>query len=286
MYLKVLFHQRAKNIYLVGKLFFFLLLFNLVLFPSAGKAQMKVSPTIIDAKAQRGQAQSVISITNVTDKPSRVRLYAEPFTYDRDKGFKTLPANSPNNLTPFLQFSPRELVIQPGQTRRVRITTLLAPNLPEGEYRAVVFNETLTESKDAKGKSVNLITRVGVPVYIAKGKVTSNLAVDSASFDSKKNQIQLLVRNNGKASTQTEVKWVLRRQGNVVKTGKKDSSAIIAQSDRNISLNFTDKKNEPALTPGAYQLSGELIWGENKQNRLPFNLNVTIPASSATSPKK
>ena len=78
-------------------------LFALVLFPAAAKAQMSVSPLVIEAKAERGQAQGMITISNTSKTPSRIRIYAEPFTYSRDAGFQTL-SSSPNDLTKYLQF--------------------------------------------------------------------------------------------------------------------------------------------------------------------------------------
>ncbi|MBD2777029.1 P pilus assembly protein, chaperone PapD [Iningainema sp. BLCCT55] len=243
-------------------------------------AQVSVSPLVIEAKADRGQAQGMITITNTSNTPNRVRVYAEPFTYNRDTGFQSLPANSPNNLTPYLQFSPRELTIQPGESRRVRLISQLAPSLADGEYRAVVFNETLSDAKDNAGNNVSLVARIGVTFYVRKGNFSPNLAVDSASFNTQQKQIQLLVRNSGKATARPSLNWTLRRGETVVKTGQVDANAVVAQSDRHFLLNFPGK--EQALASGTYQLSGELVWGEDKEKtKLPFNVNFTIPAQNA-----
>lgn len=256
---------------------------TLLLFSAKASAQMSISPLVIEAKADRGQAQSIITITNTSQSPSRVRVYAEPFTYSRDAGFQTLKS-TPTDLTPYLQFSPRELTIKPGESRRVRLIGRLAPNLPEGEYRAVVFNETLNDSKDSAGNKVTLATRIGVTFYVHKGNLFPKLTVDSANFNPKQKQIQLLVRNSGKATARPSVNWTLRRGGNVVKTGKVDANAVVAESDRNFLLNYPAKEN---LDSGQYQLSGELVWGEdNNQSKLPFNLNLTIPTQTAGSQKK
>ncbi len=51
-------------------------LFALILFPCAAKAQMSVSPLVIEAKAERGQAQGMITISNTSKTPSRIRIYA------------------------------------------------------------------------------------------------------------------------------------------------------------------------------------------------------------------
>ncbi|WGV25421.1 P pilus assembly protein, chaperone PapD [Halotia branconii] len=257
----------------------------LVLFPSTAKAQMSVSPMVIEAKAERGQAQGMITISNTSNAPSRVRVYAEPFTYSRDTGFKTL-ASSPNDLTKYLQFSPRELTIKPGESRRVRIISRLAPSLPDGEYRAVVFNETLTDAKDNVGNNVSLVARIGVTLYVRKGNLSPNLAVNDANFNSQQKQIQLLIRNTGKATARPSVNWTLRRGDTVIKTGQADASAVIAESDRYFLLSYP-QQDTAALSPGSYQLSGELVWSaDDNKKKLPFNLNVTIPSQTAASEKK
>lgn len=257
---------------------------TLLLSPNQASAQVSVSPLVIETKADRGQAQGMLTITNTSNAPSRVRIYAEPFTYNRDTGFQTLPANSPGDLTPYLQFSPREMTIQPGESRRVRLISRLAPNLADGEYRAVVFNETLTDSKDSAGNKVSLVARIGVTFYVRKGNLASNLAVDNASFNTQQKQIQLLVHNSGKATVRPSLNWTLRRGETVVKNGQVDANAVVAGSDRQLLLNFP-ANNEPALAAGAYELSGNLVWGEDN-NKLPFKVNLTIPAQTAVSSKK
>ncbi|MBR8838203.1 MAG: P pilus assembly protein, chaperone PapD [Stigonema ocellatum SAG 48.90 = DSM 106950] len=254
---------------------------TLLLFPGQASAQVSVSPLVIEALASRGQAQGIITITNTSNTLSRVRVYAEPFTYNRDTGFQTLPTKSPSDLTPYLQFSPREMTIQPGESRRVRLISRLAPNLADGEYRAVVFNETLTDSKDSSGNKVSLVARIGVTFYLRKGNLSPNLTVDSASFNAQQKQIELLVRNSGQATARPSLTWTLRRGESVVKNGQVEANAVVAQSDRNFLLVSISNKNEPALTPGTYQLNGELVWGEdNNKSKLPFKVNLTIPAAS------
>lgn len=245
------------------------------------KAQMSVSPLVIEAKTERSEAKGIVTITNTSNAPSRVRIYAEPFTYHRDIGFQTLPS-SPTDLTPYLQFSPRELTIQPGESRRVRLIGNLAPNLPEGEYRAVVFNETLRDTQDAAGNNVSLVARVGVTFYVRKGNIAPKLAVDSASFNTEQKKIQLLVRNSGKATTRPNLNWTLRRGATVVKTGVVEANGVAAESERNFILNYAD--NEATVTPGTYEVSGELVWGDDKsKTKLPFKVNVTVPSQTTAS---
>ena len=178
------------------------------------------------------------------------------------------------------------MTVKPGEVRRVRLISRLAPNLPDGEYRAVVFNETLTESKDAAGNKITLVARIGVTFYVRKGNLSPQLAIDSASFNLEQKQIQILIRNSGQATVLPSLNWTLRQGQTIVKTGQIDTNAVVANSDRNFLLNYPNK-DQPALNPGQYQLSGELFWGEeNNKSKLPFNVNITIPAQTSTSQKK
>ena len=255
----------------------FACLSTLTLFPNLAKAQIGVSPLVVESKARRGQAQGMITIKNTANTRQRVRLYAQPFTYSRDAGFQGLKS-SPNDLTPYLQFSPRELTIQPKTQRRVRLYTRMPPSLPEGELRAIVFNETLKETKDSAGNNVALKTRVGVTVFVRNGNIAPELKVKKASFNPQNKQIQLLVRNDGKATARPKIRWKLSRGKKVINTGETKKNFVVSQSDRNILLNFPAKKQ---LASGTYQLSGNLEWKEDEDVRkLAFNVNVTIPSSA------
>ncbi len=255
-----------------------------LLWGTAAQAQVTISPLVIEAEANRGQAQGMINVTNNGSEPFRARVYAEPFTYSRDAGFQTLPSDA-HDLTPYLQFSPRELVVPPGVTRRVRLIGRFPPNQASGEYRAVVFTENLNETTNTSNSNVSVITRIGVTVYVRQGEVSPNLTVESANWNPEQNQIQLLVRNAGQASTRPTVSWTLKQGETVVKTGNLEATGIVAQSDRNFLLNYAPE-GQPAPTAGEYQLSGELVWGEgNNKSTVPFSVNLTIPAATAASPR-
>ncbi|MBE9124622.1 P pilus assembly protein, chaperone PapD [Coleofasciculus sp. LEGE 07092] len=244
---------------------------------SAAQAQMRISPLVIEAQANRGQAQGIINVTNNSNEPFRGRVYAEPFTYG-DNGFQSL-TSSPSDLTPYLQFSPRELTVPPGVTRRIRLITRFPPSLPEGEYRAVVFTETLQETTDSSGNSVALTARIGTTVYVRQGDLSPNLAVESASWNPEQKKIQLRVQNTGQASARPAVSWTLQQGNTEVETGTLDPTGIVAESDRNFLLNYS-AQGQPAPTAGKYQLTGELVWAQGDNQRTqPFSVNLTIPAN-------
>ncbi len=247
------------------------------------RSQVSLSPLVIELDAKRGQAQSVIDLRNSGNEPFRARVYAEPFTYSRDKGFQSLKS-SPTDLTPYLQFSPREVIVQPNTRRRIRLITRFPPSLPEGEYRAVIFTENLTETLNSEGIKVSIRARVGVTVYVRQGKLSPNLAVASASWNPEQRQVQLLVKNTGAASVRPKVNWTLKRGDAEVATGTVRETGLVAESERHFLLQYPAKE-EPVLSPGTYQLKGELLWGNDFEDpeTLPFSLDFTMPSQASTS---
>lgn len=249
-----------------------------LLWAGATQAQVRLSPMSIEVQTNRGQAQGVINITNTSNETFRARVYAEPFTYDKEKGFKILPS-SPSDLRPYLQFSPRELVVPPGTTRRVRLNARLAPSLANGEYRTMIFTEPLKQQKvdSGSGTTTNIITRVGTAFFVRKGNVSPVLAVDSAKWNSDKKQIQILMRNTGNASAYPSIKWTLKQGNKTIKAGATPDIGLVPQTERDIVLNQS-QKDVLSLTPGKYELSGEFVWGEENKDksRQAFKLDVIV----------
>ncbi len=259
-----------------------------LLFLPPARSQVSIAPLIIETKTERGQAQGLFNVANSSNEPFRARLYAEPFTYNRDAGFETVQPN-PNDLTPYLEFSPRELVVPPGTSRRVRMIARFPANIQPGEYRAVIFTEKLQDQTEVQqeGFKFNIISRIGTVVYVRHGEVSAKLAAESASWNAEKNLIQLLVRNTGNASARPKAIWTLKREDATVKTGESDNTTVIAGGDRNILLSYPGSE-QPALPAGEYQLSGELVWSESKGSknesvRLPFSVNFSLPNRASTS---
>jgi P pilus assembly chaperone PapD len=253
-----------------------------LLWGGTAKAQVNLSPIKIEINSNRGQAQGVINITNSSNETFRARVYAEAFTYHKDFGFQVLPS-TPSDLRPYLQFSPRELVVPAGTTRRIRLNARLAPSLPNGEYRAMIFTEPLKANTvtDGNGNTTRIITRVGSALFVRKGDVRANLLVENIRWEGNAKKLQLLVSNTGNISVYPSIKWTLRQGHTIIKTGELISMGIVPESKRNLILN-SFQKDEFNLNPGKYQLNGELIWGEdnssNNNKKTPFNFALIIPA--------
>lgn len=257
------------------------LLSSIYFFSAKSQAQVSLSPLVIEQQADRGQAQDFIEITNRGDEPFRARVYAEAYTYDMEKGFQTL-SSTPTDLRPYLQFSPRELVIPPRTKRRIRLIARLAPNLPNGEYRAMIFTQPLREnniSNNTNNSSANIITRIGSAFIVRKGEISPKLNVKEARWSDREKRLNLLLQNDGKASAYTSINWQLKHDNKTIQDGQVSPHLVTAGSGRNINLS-SFIKNPLNLQPGNYQLTGELIWGDRRQNRQPFSINFTLPAQT------
>ena len=237
------------------------------------QAQVGVSPLVIETQAQRGQAQGTLTIRNPTNQPSRARIYTEAFTYDRATGFKVL-SESEQDLSPYLRFSPREMTIPPNESRRVRFIAQLPPDSPEGEYRTVMFTETLIEATDSQQNSVGIQARIGATVYVRVGDVAPELQVEEGRYNSEQQAVELLVSNAGKASARVKVDWQLSQNGETMVEGEAPPTSVIAERDRFLSLSLPETDS---LSAGTYQLTGELIWGSgNDPNTQSFDLEVNV----------
>jgi P pilus assembly chaperone PapD len=253
-------------------------LFAISLFPLPALSQLSISPLVIERKAESGQARGVIDVYNDSPQPYRARVSLAPFTYNRE-GLQVLES-SPNDLTPYLTFSPRELVIQPGQKRSIRFNARLLPSLPKGEYRAMFSIEELKQSDSTQENQVGIAVNIVSTIYVRNGDLSPLLSVENAFFDSKTKEIRILVKNNGSATTRARTDWSLTQNGEIVNSGKLEETTIIAEGDRYIRIPTQGK----TITPGTYQLSGQLNWDfPKKGGKLPFNLTFTVSQQDITS---
>jgi P pilus assembly chaperone PapD len=265
------------------------------LFIAAQPAQagLSVSPQVVELNVKRGQTQGSLTMSNTDDNPVKTRSYAVPFTYDRDNGFQVLK-DSPSDLTPYLQLYPANATLPGTDKRRLRFTTKLAPNLPDGEYRTMIFTEMegikLPEEKSGNaGEEVSVTTtilpRIGVAVYVRKGDLKPNLSVDSVRFDNAKQEPQILVKNAGKASAFTTATWTLKQGDREIQRGDVQLTTVLAETDRYLRVTLPDAA-KAKLPAGQYELSGKVLWGFNQSKEIPYKFSFKVDAQVASSDSK
>jgi len=231
-------------------------------------AQVGMSPLFLEAEASRGRAQGVVTLINTSDEPIRVRVYSEPFTYTQD-GFVSLREDS-EDLSPYLQFSPREAVIEPRSEQRIRLLGLFPPNLADGEYRAAIFAEQLADRSEMPvGAAID--ARIGTTVYMRQGNLSADIAGVSAVYDGQ--TFELMTENRGQATTLAQLSWDLMQGGSNVASGEEVIRTVLADGRRKFPLSLPN-----TLAQGNYVLTGKLSWatlGEIYSHS--FELPVTVP---------
>ncbi len=106
------------------------------LFPvSSARADLMVSPTRVDLNDT--QKQAVVILRNVGQTPLAYRIdWSERRITDAGE-MKTVPAGTnPKSIARMVRFSPRRVVVQPGQNQTIRLDYRPPQNLAEGEYRS------------------------------------------------------------------------------------------------------------------------------------------------------
>ena len=237
-------------------------------------AQVGMSPLFLEIEAVRGRSQGVVTLINSSDEPIRARVYSEPFTYEQN-GFVSLQEDA-DDLSPYLQFSPREVVIAPKSTQRVRLLGLFPPSLQEGEYRAAIFAESLFDGSTEESSAV-INARIGTTVYMRQGELSAALSMDPSglSVTSDRQSIELIITNQGQATARPQVAWMLvgNADGAEIASGKEDMRTVVAEGDRKFPIALPD-----ILPTGSYTLSGELVWTTLEDSySQPFELPLMVP---------
>jgi len=169
-------------------------------------ASIGVAPTKIEINANKIKSNYVttaIEVRGDSKQPMRFRVYPGFFTIT-SKGEMNMEAKpNEHDISKKLRFVPSEFNIQPGKTQKVRINIANINSLPDGENRAVLYLEdvnpkefALDTGKQGIGAQLIVKTRVGVPIYVDKGKFT------------KKGDIESLNIIKGKDGLYTEMKIV------------------------------------------------------------------------------
>jgi hypothetical protein len=236
-----------------------------------------LSPMVTIATAKGGQSRGSINVTNNAQEPVRMRVYAESFAYDRQKGFTFTPKDN-QSAVPYLSFSPRELVIQPGVTRNIRIAVTLPPSLPNQEYRAAVFVEEL-KAKDviqptASTQKVALSLRIASVFFFSKGGDSiANIQAHTASWNATDRKVAVLLENTGKQTARPEVSWRIEKNGQIV--AKDVINGVIVQADNSREIILQANGKSPDLGKGEYRIVGDIV--NNGRKPIAFSLPLIIP---------
>ena len=152
-------------------------------------ASVAVAPTRVEINANKlknNYVTTAIDIKGDSQQPMRFKVYPKFFTIN-DKNEMILVENStaPNDLTKKTRFVPSEFTVAQGKSQKLRVNITGINQLPDGENRVVLFIEDINPKEfniptGMQGIGAQLIvkTRVGVPIYVDKGKVVKEAEME------------------------------------------------------------------------------------------------------------
>jgi hypothetical protein len=266
--------SKTTNVFLLGAS---ISLFSLISQPQSAAAQsFSVSPIVTIRDMKNGQAKATIFITNNGKETMRFRVYAEDFDYDRSRGFVSITKH-PQSAVAYIQFAPQELVIPPGVTRNVRVGTTIPSNLPNGEYRAVIFLEDLQERQvlTGSGSRVQVTARMASLFYFNKGGGSSELQVSRALWNPTTKDIRIVFNNKGSKTIYPAIEWRIEKDGKIIVQSRIARVLVQSAGEREISLSESTDTKIPPLAPGTYSFVGNIL--ETDKKPVPFNIKITMP---------
>ena len=202
---------------IINALFF---VYCLLFIPSANAA-LKVTPTLLELNANQTKGNYLTTSFDIQgDKNETIRfkIYPGYFKISQQGTMEIIEnSNEANNLMKNVRFVPNEFTLQNGNTQKVRITVSDLKNIPDGESRMVLFLEDVAAKEmilpsGMKDVSTKLIvkTRVGIPVYLDKGKFVKCAQIES--FDIKKQSKDLQVSLKLSSSGNSKVRYTGKAQ--------------------------------------------------------------------------
>ena len=151
-------------------------------------ASIAVSPTRVEINANKirnNYVTAAVEVRGETSRPVRFKAYPGYFTIS-DEGQMILEESKGDihDISKKVRFVPSEFTVPPGKTQKLRINVAGIANLPEGESRAILFLEDIQpkelnlDTPTGIGAQLVLKTRVGIPIYVDKGKFIKKAEIE------------------------------------------------------------------------------------------------------------
>ncbi len=155
---------------------------------TVSQAALKVTPTVLELNANNARGNYITTSFNVQgaeDETIRFKVYPSYFEISDQGKMNEFPqSEDPHSLVKNVRFMPNEFTLANGRAQKVRLTVANLKSLPEGESRMILFledvvaKEIILPYKNDVSTKLLVKSRVGVPLYVDKGKF-----VKCASFD-------------------------------------------------------------------------------------------------------
>ena len=228
------------------------------------KPQLAISPPRIEMFPDEGKAYSSITIINLGNQATKVQVTAENWDFDSQNNYRALKP-TPQSLDQWLIINPVNLEVPGNGQQTIRFAIRPRAKPEPGEHRAMIFFQQLSASHDG----VNVLFKVGVPVYAFFGDVKREAKVHSLSLDQEKLELNLDMSSLGNAYVRGEGAFMM------VESGTDFSREQLLTALNAETAEVTDVK---PLAKG--KLSSKPVFaGERRTVKVPVVVKETLPAS-------
>lgn len=142
--------------------------------PEARAASLSVNPTKI--QLTREAPRALLNLKNEGTAPTRIQITAHAWNQGLDGQMELRPTTD-------LVFFPSLLVLEPGQSRAIRIGTTMRFAASERSYRIFVEELPPSASEGQQASAVRMYTRLGIPVFLRPERPEPRPALGGLSLD-------------------------------------------------------------------------------------------------------
>jgi len=176
---------------------------------SVWAAEFQVQPTTVELAGPRGARSSgSVTVTNRSSEP--VRFQVRVMAWDQSVDGQMLLAPTTDVVA-----YPTLFTIDPGGSRAVRVAAAVDPLALERSYRVFVEElPPLRRADDATAPGIKVLTRMGIPIFVAPATVRVAGRVDASVVD---DDLTVRIRNQGSVRVRiATVRVVAGRRNGVV----------------------------------------------------------------------
>lgn len=183
-----------------------LLLLAFMILGQKANAALKVTPTLLELNTNEIRGNYLTASFDVqgdVNETIRFKIYPAYFKISPQGTMDIIEENTSetDNLIKNVRFVPNEFTLQNGNKQKVRLTITDLKNLPDGESRMVLFLEDVAAKElvlpsGMKDVSTKLIvkTRVGIPIYLDKGKFVKCAQIENIDLKKQDKELQLALK--------------------------------------------------------------------------------------------
>lgn len=184
-----------------------------------------------------GSGSALVTVYNESSAPVRFQITASDWAQDSNGEMRLVPTTD-------VLFFPKLLEVPSGGQRNVRVAVSTRPNEAELTYR-IFFDELPPAPVPGEGAKVNVITKMGVPVFVTPKGARPDVTVEGTVSAGK---ILVDVKNRG--TSHVSLQEVLVRgfdaDGAEVFSGRREGWYVLGGSNRRYEIELSPEECEAA----------------------------------------